>query len=65
MFKSRDSPLRFGWLIALPLFELALVLVRLDHIASFIVNANLARHNFRSASVKQIVRSTLPLGSKT
>jgi hypothetical protein len=24
MFKSRDSPLRFGWLIALPLFELAL-----------------------------------------
>jgi hypothetical protein len=33
MFKSRDSPLRFGWLIALPLFELALVLVRLDHVA--------------------------------
>ena len=40
MFKSRDSPLRFGWLIALPLFELALVLVRLDHVASFIENAD-------------------------
>jgi hypothetical protein len=26
--------------MALPLFEIALVLVRLDHVAGFIVNAN-------------------------
>jgi hypothetical protein len=48
MFKSRDSPLRFGWLIALPLFELARVLVRLNHVARFIVNAN---HRIMRAAV--------------
>ena len=32
--------MRFGGLIALPLFEIALVLVRFDHVASFIINAD-------------------------
>jgi hypothetical protein len=36
---------------ALPLFEIALVLVRLDHVSSFIVNAN---HNIVWAGAKLV-----------
>jgi uncharacterized ferritin-like protein (DUF455 family) len=39
--KSRHASARGGFLLhALRFLELALVLVRLDHVASFIVNAN-------------------------
>jgi hypothetical protein len=38
MFIRLRFPLRFRWLIALPLFEIARVLVRLDHVARFVVN---------------------------
>jgi len=38
-FRKRNNPGR--WQVrALPLFEIARVLVRVDHVASFIVNAN-------------------------
>jgi hypothetical protein len=37
MFIRLRFPLRFRWLIALRLFEIASVLVRLDHVARVIV----------------------------
>ena len=40
MFTKSRFVLSFGWLIVLPLFKIAPVLVRLDHIASVIVNAD-------------------------
>ena len=43
--------------------KLASVLVRFDHIASFIVNES-ERHSFLSASLNGMVRSTLPVESK-
>src|SRR6266699_7144390 len=48
----------------LRLFELARVVVRLDHRASFIVNANHSPHSLRFVSLNGIVRSTLPLESR-
>jgi hypothetical protein len=37
---SRHASLRGGFLFRSPLFEIALVVVCLNHVASFIVNAN-------------------------
>jgi len=46
----------------LRLSELARLVVRLDHVASFIVNAN--DLSFRFESLNGITHSTLPLESK-
>jgi hypothetical protein len=43
----------------LPLFEIALVLVRLNHVASFIVNANHSVMNIQLGSAVLIAPSTV------
>ncbi len=45
-----------GWQARSPLFEIALVLVRLDHVASFIVNF-VKVYGMHAVWLKQLVRS--------
>ncbi len=47
-----------------PLFEIARVLVRFDHVVSLVKRESQQHHSFRFVSLNGITRSTLPVESR-